>query len=416
MWDPFAEFRELELSNGLRCHVARWDRPWEYIGIVVHAGAVYDPRGKEGMAHFLEHLLSEGVQGGSFAGLRAEFDQRSIGYNFGATTEYANHLLFRVPLTGDNIARLLDVLGCMLFRPTFTEFVSRERRVVLEEASEKLPFPVERQWRRERGKMFWGSGHRLVRFMSPCGLPSTIRAICVDDLYSWHAQYYVPCNVDIVACGGLASDAVRDALGASLLAVDLPGIPAVLPHLATIATYRARRHAMQFSDHVKVPLQHGKIEIVVPCARRTASCGAVSRACEAINEALLRNVRERVGGDYDISVCVIEHPEGFELVLSGNFPVALAPDIERLVDESLALAEDAALIQRFIARAIPEWELMDMNGQEVVAAALDSIADERRIMTFAAHLDAARALTVADVQAVVRAFAPERRWTLLCTP
>jgi predicted Zn-dependent peptidase len=325
-------------------------------------------------------------------------------------------LLFRFPLVGDNLCRVLDVLGGMLFRPSFAEFILRERRVVLEEASEKLPFPIERQWRRERGKMFWGSRHRLARFLSPCGSPPTIRAITVDDLRSWHARHYVPCNVNIVACGGLTLDALRNSAADSPIAVSCLGLAVEPLPSATIVTYQPRRHVIKFSDHVKAPINHGKIEVVVPHLRNAIATPAIARACEAINESVFRHVRERLGGDYDLSASALEHPEGFELTLSGNFPVALVSKIEQLVDESLALAEDATLIQRFIDRAVNEYQLLDMNGQDVVTAALTSLADERRIVTIADHVSRARALTVADVQDVVRAFAPERRWTLLCTP
>ncbi len=416
MWDPLAGFQQFALSNGLRCHAATWDRPWEYIGVVIHAGSAHDPRRKEGMAHFFEHLLSEGIQGGSFAKLREEFDQRSIGYNFGSTTECANLLLFRVPLVRDNVSRVFDVVGDMLFHPTFDEFVRRERRVVIEEASEVLSFPIERQWRLERGKMFWGAWHRLARFLGPCGTPSTIRAISIADLHAWHARYYVPCNVDIVACGGLACDALRDLVSASVFAACRPGIVSTLPSPSEIATYQPRRHAMKFSDHLKASIDHGKIEIIAPCSRSTLSAEAIARACEAINEALLRHVRERLGGDYDLSVSALEHPEGFELVLAGNFIASLAPDIERLVDESLALAEDEAMITRFVTRAISDWEFIDMKGQDVVTAALSSLADERQVVTVSSYLARARALTVLDVRSVIHAFAPKKRWTLLCAP
>ncbi len=418
MWDPFTSFERFELPNGLRCHVATLDRPWEYVGVLIHAGAAYDPRGREGMAHFVEHLLPEVLSGITFAALREEFDGRSISYDFGSTRERVNQLLFRVPIAGDNLERVFDVVGRMLFLPTFTddELVGRERLVVLEEANERLPFSIERRWRMERGRMFWGPKHRLVRFLGPCGLPSTIRMITAHDLRAWHAQYYTPCNVDIVLCGGLAFEAVQQLVARSSLTVDRPSAPSAIPLPANVALYRARRHAMRFSEHLKAAVDYGKIEIIVPCPRQGLSDGILVRACEAINEALFRHVRERLGGDYDLSVHALEHPECFELILSGNFAAHLAPEIERLIHESLALAEDAALIQRFIVRAINNCALLDFNGQDVATAALSSLADERRIVTVAEHLARARAVMVADVQSTIRLFAPERRWTLLCTP
>ena len=72
-----------ELGNGLTYYLRSNDSPGEAVvmHLVVNAGAVLDPDGKEGSAHFLEHMLFNGTERFS----KNELDQvlRDIGTDFG---------------------------------------------------------------------------------------------------------------------------------------------------------------------------------------------------------------------------------------------------------------------------------------------------------------------------------------------
>lgn len=53
--DSYAGFQYSTLPNGLSLYVQeRSDVSWFYTGVVVHAGAKEDSRGREGLAHYVE--------------------------------------------------------------------------------------------------------------------------------------------------------------------------------------------------------------------------------------------------------------------------------------------------------------------------------------------------------------------------
>ena len=62
MYDPYADFEKATLPNGLQVYAAYWpDRPWQYVGFVLHSGANTDPEDLPGVAHFVEHLVSRNI-------------------------------------------------------------------------------------------------------------------------------------------------------------------------------------------------------------------------------------------------------------------------------------------------------------------------------------------------------------------
>ena len=63
MYDPFAKFTKHILSNGLEIHHQFWERPWIKVEIVVHSGGREDPVVMPGLAHFVEHVVSQNIDG-----------------------------------------------------------------------------------------------------------------------------------------------------------------------------------------------------------------------------------------------------------------------------------------------------------------------------------------------------------------
>ena len=85
MWDPYAELQRFQLSNGLSVYLGTWNRPWLKAAMMVHSGAREDPEGKEGTAHFLEHLLIENVQPWTYETARQYFQRFGGSAVFGKT-------------------------------------------------------------------------------------------------------------------------------------------------------------------------------------------------------------------------------------------------------------------------------------------------------------------------------------------
>lgn len=137
MWDPCAELQKFQLPNGLTVYLGTWDRPWLRATVMVHSGAREDPDGKEGTAHFLEHLPIENVRPWTYKTARHYFQEFGGSAAFGTTYYDATSYDFAVPLENDNLERALNLFGHMMIDCKIEHRVERERL-------EKSPFGLEK--------------------------------------------------------------------------------------------------------------------------------------------------------------------------------------------------------------------------------------------------------------------------------
>ncbi|MDP3954496.1 MAG: insulinase family protein [bacterium] len=111
MWDPYAEIKHAKLPNGLSVYLGTWDRPWVKMKMVVHAGAKDDPEGKDGVAHFVEHLVNNNIDGCTKEQVKGYLDEIGGSANFGSTSYEATSYKCSVPLEGNNLELALDILA-----------------------------------------------------------------------------------------------------------------------------------------------------------------------------------------------------------------------------------------------------------------------------------------------------------------
>src|SRR5690349_9502981 len=86
MKDPYTLFKKHILPNGLTIYHATWaNEKWHSMGFVVNVGARHDPFGSEGIAHFLEHCVSQSTTE-DMDKLSLELSDRGGGMNLGITS------------------------------------------------------------------------------------------------------------------------------------------------------------------------------------------------------------------------------------------------------------------------------------------------------------------------------------------
>ena len=102
------------------------------VRITVFAGSRYDPKGKGGLAHLLEHLLVSGSK--SFPNPR---DLGNLVLAHGGTYDiYTDRecLTFETKTTNENVEDGFRYLSEIIFNPLFTENnLEREKQVIAEE-------------------------------------------------------------------------------------------------------------------------------------------------------------------------------------------------------------------------------------------------------------------------------------------
>jgi predicted Zn-dependent peptidase len=165
------------------------------IGFWIGAGSRDETDAKAGLSHFIEHLLFKGTSSYSAQQIAEIFD--GLGGELNAATSREHTVVYaRVP--DDKLALALDVMGEMVFAPTFTD-LDAEREVVLEEIAMYEDQPQELVHDLISEATF--GTHALGRPV--IGRAEVISSVTRRSISAYHRSMYVPGNVVVAAAGNL---------------------------------------------------------------------------------------------------------------------------------------------------------------------------------------------------------------------
>jgi predicted Zn-dependent peptidase len=192
------------LANGLR--VVCVEMPHLHsaeLAIYLKVGGRNDPPGREGLSHFLEHILFRGTaQFPSSLAIESAFE--IVGGAPNAATD-AESTYYYSRVHPDSIKRGMEIFASMLMKPLLAG-IEIEKRIIAEEAREDL---------NEQGEEV--NPDTLVSRMlwprHPLGMPTvgtlaSIAAIDRHDLEEHLNSYYVPSNAVLVVSGPVKNGAV----------------------------------------------------------------------------------------------------------------------------------------------------------------------------------------------------------------
>jgi len=165
---------------------------------LANTGSRYEPVGKEGIAHFFEHLVFKGTQKYPTAkDLARTLD--SVGAEFNAFTskEYTGYY---VKSAANNFDLALDVLSEMLLAPLLRqEDIDREKGVIIEELNMYVDTP----------QYHVDNVFEQLLFANPAlahdivGNKASIRSLTSEDFHHFLQRFYGPENLLLVVAGGL---------------------------------------------------------------------------------------------------------------------------------------------------------------------------------------------------------------------
>ena len=189
------------LTNGLRTvcvemphlHAAE-------LAVYLKVGGRNDPPGREGLSHFLEHILFRGTA--DFASsLAIESAFEAIGGAPNAATD-TDSTCYYSRIHPDHIGEGMRIFASMLQRPLLAG-IEVEKRIITEEAREDLNEQgVEVNPDTIVSRLLW-PGHPLG--MPTIGTLESIAAIGCHDLQEHLHRYYVPSNAVLVVSGPVRS-------------------------------------------------------------------------------------------------------------------------------------------------------------------------------------------------------------------
>jgi zinc protease len=200
---PISDFT---LDNGLRVIVIEDQRvPAVSHNLMVKLGAADDPRGKSGLAHYLEHMMFQGT-----AKLKPnEYSQR-IADKGGKSNAFtsADYTGYWVNIAKDQLPLVMELEAERMagLQPPEKDF-EREKQVILEERRMRVdnsPVALFAEQLQAALYLHHPYGTPII------GWPEEMRALNRDDVMEYHRRFYHPSNMLLVLSGDIAVEEARD--------------------------------------------------------------------------------------------------------------------------------------------------------------------------------------------------------------
>jgi predicted Zn-dependent peptidase len=329
-----------ELDSGERIVSERLDHVRSAaVGYWIGAGSRDEGADEAGVTHFIEHLLFKGTGTYSAVEIAEIFD--GLGGELNAATSREHTLVYgRVP--DHHLETAMDVMGDMVFAPTFADLDS-EREVVLEEIAMYEDAPQDLVHDLIAEAVF--GDHPLGRPV--IGTADVISSIPRDTIAGYHDAMYVPANIVVAAAGNIEHERVvelveralerRNAAGASRLNARPPLLQPPPPR---------RRFQQKDTEQYHVCL--GAPGISRSDRRRFAASLLDAILGGSASSRLFQEIREKRGMAYSVYSFVSQYTD------SGQIGVYLGTREDNLAD---ALAITAEQIADVAAGNVRESEL-----------------------------------------------------------
>jgi predicted Zn-dependent peptidase len=420
LWDPFADFRKHVLSNGLMLYYAHWNRTWFRICFEVHVGSLTDPSGKEGTAHFLEHLLCENVAGFSREKIKNFFSETGGYAKLGATNIYSNSYEFKIPANEITLKKALAIFGKMIINTQLNADIEVERKIILREFREAYPIDelYERTFLRKYKMLFHGTS--FVNFNGNMGVPETISSIVKQDLQDFHDMYYVPQNMSVVMLGGIPYEDALSVFENSVFGKPRKGlINSQLKKLSEVSLPLEAGHCLRLSEYLKdsslVDSSYFETNVLLPGALNSEK---VSILVDMLNILLYEEMREKLGGSYNFSADYENVVEVLRIWICGKIDPGLVDETEKITAACISkIAEKEKLFQRVKKEQLNRFYMRDYDGSRLCEIACKDIMRYRRIISLEEAIKDVKKVTFEDICELAQYILPqERRWTYIQRP
>ena len=186
-----------QLSNGLSVITAPMKGVESLtVMLLANTGSRFEPIGKEGLAHFLEHMVFKGTKKYLTAQkLAATIDALGADFNAFTSHEYTGYY---VKAAAKHLSTAVDVLSDMLLQPTLNEEdIEREKGVIVEEINMYHDQPASHVGNLFARMVYQGSGlgHDII------GTKDSVTAIKSADFRAFLSQWYGLGNLVLVLAG-----------------------------------------------------------------------------------------------------------------------------------------------------------------------------------------------------------------------
>jgi predicted Zn-dependent peptidase len=261
------------------------------LGVWLSVGSREDPVGKEGLAHFTEHMVFKGTERYTATDIARVIDSLGGQINAATSEEYT---VYHSTVLAEGLEMALRILAELVTSPRFAlGDIERERGVALEEIREAEDSPDDVAMRLLE-EALWSRDHPLGRPV--LGRKETVAAISKEDLWKFFKRYYRGGHKTVVICGRVDPQRART-------------LTAELFNMTTVEEVHVMRRSPRSAGTLRVetwPIQQVHIALGFP----TLQAGAPERmALEVLHTVLgggmssrlFQRVREERGLVYTIT-------------------------------------------------------------------------------------------------------------------
>ena len=325
------------------------------LGFFVGAGSEGEPASRQGISHFLEHVLFKRTRRRSTVEIARAIDRLGGDVDAFTTKEYTG---FYVHTLDAHFDEALDLMGDIVLSPAFDATdIEMERGVILEEIGEANDNPDDLVH-----EMFVRSFWRSHPLGAPIlGSADTVRSIGRDDLYRYYRARYIPGNLIVSVAGHVRPERV------------LAAIERLFRRRPARGGIRKRRveRAPRSHQHIQVRSRRG-LEQVHVCLGVAGPPQASSRRFAAnlldivlgggMSSRLFQQVREKNGLVYSIGSTLSSYRlGGYETVSAACAPKNLPRVLE------VTLRELKKLKRSGVRPTELRWAKENLKGNMILA-------------------------------------------------
>jgi predicted Zn-dependent peptidase len=314
------------------------------VGIWVKTGSRREPAERNGISHFIEHMVFKGTVRRSCEEIARTMD--SVGGMLDAFTT-KEMVCFNAKVLDEHLPLAFDVISDMVLDPLFPELeIEREKSVVLEEIKMDEDNP-EALVNEAFLQSVW-AGHSLGRPI--LGTRETVANFEQGKVFDWFRRSYVPNEIVVSAAGNVEHERLVELAAAAFAQLESAtgGYSEAPPQ--TLAPLVVRQKPTLEQAHVCL----GVPAFAVNDNRRFASALLNTILGAGMSSRLFQNIRERQGLAYAVfSEMTHYHDTGLLTVYAGTGSDKLEGLVRSVMDEFRRLKQEP----------VPEDELQRAKAQ-----------------------------------------------------
>src|ERR1035437_3713469 len=397
--NPVRDVEAATLANGVRVITETMPHVRSVsVGVWVGAGSRGETPEKNGISHFIEHMLFKGTTHRTAEQIARSVD--SIGGNLDAFT--AKELVsFNTKVLDEHLPLAFDVLADLVLHPLFRkEDIEKEKGVILEEIKMEDDSP-DYLVHEIFSANFW-KDHALGKPI--LGTRETVKRFSRDTIRAYYAAVYAPSNLTVTAAGNLAHDRlvalVREQF--ETLPPRAPAPPDSVPGTHARIALRHKKALEQVHLCLGVPSYPMRHEQRFACYVLNTLLGG------GMSSRLFQNIRERQGLAYAVFSELSPYRDtGCLSIYAGTSIDSARKVVESIVKEFRQLKEQR-VGEEEMRRAKDHLKGSLMLSLESTASRMSNLARQEmyfgRFFTLDELVESIEQVSAADVQRIAQAF------------